>query len=217
MKVILTRDYDKLGNTGDIINVKDGFAQNFLIPNSIAILATEGNIRQMEIVKKSLIKKEAKNIAEAQKIAEVIDGIELKFKVNSSPEGKLYGSITNKDIADMILENKKVEIDRKKIELEEHIKEVGIYDIEVKLYKDVKAIVKVEVSSEDVIKEEEKKETADKESVKPDSDTVEQKGPGEQSAEDKATEAQDNEIQAAEESGDKQPDEALKKEENQEK
>jgi len=119
LKVILTRDYEKLGNTGDIINVKDGFANNFLIPNNIAILATSGNIKQMELVKKSLIKKEAKNIEEAQKIAEVVDGIELKFKVNSSPDGKLYGSITNKDIAEMILEDKKIEIDRKKIELED--------------------------------------------------------------------------------------------------
>ena len=62
MKVILTRDHEKLGNTGDVINVKDGFAKNFLIPNDIAIIANKGNIRQMEIVKKSLLKKEAKNI-----------------------------------------------------------------------------------------------------------------------------------------------------------
>lgn len=163
MKVILTRDYEKLGNTGDIINVKDGFANNFLIPNNIAILATSGNIKQMELVKKSLIKKEAKNIEEAQKIAEVVDGIELKFKVNSSPDGKLYGSITNKDIAEMILEDKKIEIDRKKIELEEHIKEVGNYEIEVKLYKEVKAIIKVEVISEDIVKEDGEEEQTEAE------------------------------------------------------
>jgi large subunit ribosomal protein L9 len=154
LKVILTRDYEKLGNTGDIVNVKDGFAKNFLIPNNIAVIATGGNINQMEIVKKSLTKKEAKNIEEAQKVAEVIDGIELRFMVNSSPDGKLYGSITNKDIADMILEDKKIEIDRKKIELEEHIKEVGNYEIEVRLYKEVKAVIKVEVASDDVVKEE---------------------------------------------------------------
>ena len=160
MKVILIRDYEKLGNTGDIVSVKDGFAKNFLIPNNIAIIATKGNINQMEIVKKSLIKKEAKNIEEAQKIAEVVDGTELKFMVNSSPDGKLYGSITNKDIADKILEEKKIEIDRKKIELEEHIKEVGNYEIELKLYKEVKAVIKVEVASEDVVKEEAEEEQA---------------------------------------------------------
>ena len=158
MKVILTRDYEKLGNTGDIINVKDGFAKNFLIPNNIAILATRGNINQMELVKKSLVKKEAKNIEESQKIAAVVDGIELKFMVNSSPDGKLYGSITSKDIADKLLEEKKIEIDRKKIDLEEHIKEVGNYEIEVKLYKEVKAIIKVEVKSEEALKNKEKEE-----------------------------------------------------------
>jgi len=148
LKIILIRDYEKLGYAGDIINVKDGYAKNYLIPNNIAQTATTGNIKQMEIVKKSLIKKEAKNIEEASKIGEIIDGMQIKFVVNTSPEGKLYGSITNKDIAEKILEEKNVEIDRKKIELDEHLKELGVYDIGVKLYKDVKAVIKVEVVSE---------------------------------------------------------------------
>lgn len=154
MKVILTRDYEKLGNAGDIINVKDGFAKNFLIPNNAAIIATPGNINQMEIVKKSLIKKEAKSTEEAKKIAEILDGFEIKIRVNSSPEGKLYGSITNKDIAEKILAEKKVEIDRKKIDLEEHIKEVGVYDIEIKLFKEIKAFIKLHVESDEAIPEE---------------------------------------------------------------
>jgi len=149
LKIILTRDYEKLGSAGDIINVKDGFARNFLFPNNIALTATAGNIRQMELVKKSLIKKEAKNLGEAEKIAAVIDGAVLKFKVNSSPEGKLYGSITNKDIAEKILEEKRVEIDRKKIDLEDHIKETGNYEVIVKLYREVKAVLKIEVESEE--------------------------------------------------------------------
>jgi len=148
LKIILIRDYEKLGYAGDIINVKDGYAKNYLIPNNIAQTATTGNIKQMEIVKKSLIKKEAKNIEEASKIGEIIDGMQIKFVVNTSPEGKLYGSITNKDIAEKVLEEKNVEIDRKKIELDEHLKELGVYDIGVKLYKDVKAVIKVEVVSE---------------------------------------------------------------------
>jgi large subunit ribosomal protein L9 len=154
LKVILTRDHEKLGNTGDILSVKDGFAKNFLIPNNIAILATEGNIKQMELVKKSIVKKEAKSIEEAEKLAKSIDGIEINFTVNSSPDGKLYGSITNKDIAERILEDKKIEIDRKKIDLEDHIKEIGSYDIIVKLYKEVKATIKVEVVSENIVKDE---------------------------------------------------------------
>ena len=153
MKIILTRDYEKLGNAGDIVNVKDGFAKNFLIPNNIALFATRGNINQMEIVKKSLIKKEVKNIEDAKQVATLLTDLKLTFTVNSSPEGKLYGSITNKDIAEKILEERKVDIDKKKIELAEHIKEVGEYDVEVKLYKDVKAEIKIVVVSEDIIVE----------------------------------------------------------------
>jgi len=153
LKIILTKDYEKLGNAGDIVNVKDGFATNFLIPNNIALFATRGNINQMEIVKKSLVKKEVKNIEDAKQVATLLADLKLTFTVNSSPEGKLYGSITNKDIAEKILEERKVDIDKKKIELAEHIKEVGEYDVEVKLYKDVKAEIKVVVVSEDIIVE----------------------------------------------------------------
>ena len=153
LKIILTRDYEKLGNAGDIVNVKDGFAKNFLIPSNIALFATRGNINQMEIVKKSLVKKEVKNIEDAKQVATLLTDLKLTFTVNSSPEGKLYGSITNKDIAEKILEERKVEVDKKKIELAEHIKEVGEYDVEVKLYKDVKAEIKIVVVSEDIIVE----------------------------------------------------------------
>ena len=86
-------------------------------------------------------------------MATLLTDLKLTFMVNSSPEGKLYGSITNKDIAEKILEERKVDIDKKKIELAEHIKEVGEYDVEVRLYKDVKAEIKIVVVSEDIIVE----------------------------------------------------------------
>jgi large subunit ribosomal protein L9 len=166
LKVILAKDYEKLGNAGDIINVKDGFAKNYLIPNDIVLLLTKGNLNQMEIVKKSLIKKEAGNIAEAKKLLELIDKAIITIKVNSSPEGRLFGSITNKDIAEKILEIKKIEIDRKKIELEEHIKEVGTYNVTVKLYKDVKAEIQLEIISDDVVEPQEKAEEESDEKAK---------------------------------------------------
>lgn len=155
LKVILAKDYEKLGNAGDIINVKDGFAKNYLIPNNIVLLLTKGNINQMEIVKKSLVKKEAGNITEAKKLLELIDNAKITIKVNSSPEGRLFGSITSKDIAEKIFEVKKIELDRKKIELEEHIKEVGTYKVAIKLYKDVKASIQLEIVSDDVVAAEE--------------------------------------------------------------
>ncbi len=148
MKIILTKDVDKLGGFGDIVNVKDGYAKNYLIPNGFAIFATQGNIKQSEILKKSRIKVEAKNIKEATVIAEELEGTKLIFKVKSSPEGKLYGSITNKDIAEKILSFKKIEIDKKKIELEDSLKETGTYDIEIKLYKDIKCNVTVSVEAD---------------------------------------------------------------------
>lgn len=149
MEVILTKDFERLGSVGDIVDVKAGYAKNYLIPNDIAIEATDGNKKQMEIVKKSIVKKEAKNIAEAEKVAENLKDLAITFTVKTSEEGKLYGSITNKDIAEKIYGERKVEIDKKKIELEDHIKELGEFDVVIRLYKEVKSIVKVEVVPDD--------------------------------------------------------------------
>jgi len=199
LKVILAKDYEKLGNAGDIINVKDGFAKNYLIPNNIVLLLTKGNLNQMEIVKKSLIKKDAGNVAEAKKLLELIDKAIITIKVNSSPEGRLFGSITNKDIAEKILEVKKIEIDRKKIELEEHIKEVGTYNVTVKLYKDVKAVIQLEIVSDDVVAAEvEAEEKSDEKAKEKNIATVKEK-----TEENSLEKAVERDIEIAEEKADK--------------
>ena len=199
MKVILAKDYEKLGNAGDIINVKDGFAKNYLIPNNIVLLLTKGNLNQMEIVKKSLIKKDAGNVAEAKKLLELIDKAIITIKVNSSPEGRLFGSITNKDVAEKILEVKKIEIDRKKIELEEHIKEVGTYNVTVKLYKDVKAVIQLEIVSDDVVAAEvEAEEKSDEKAKEKNIATVKEK-----TEENSLEKAVERDIEIAEEKADK--------------
>lgn len=149
MKVILKQYQEKLGDIGDIVEVKAGYANNYLIPQEIAVIATKGNINQMELVKKAAIKVESKNIEEASKTAEGLGDIILNFIVKTGEEGKLYGSITNKDLAAKIMEDKKIEIDRKKIDLPEHIKELGEYDVDIKLYKEVKATIKVIVEPDD--------------------------------------------------------------------
>ena len=197
MKVILAKDYEKLGSAGDIINVKDGFAKNYLIPNNIVLLLTKGNLNQMEIVKKSLIKKDAGNIAEAKKLLLLIDNAVITIKVNSSPEGRLFGSITNKDVAEKILEVKKIELDRKKIELEEHIKEVGTYKVTIKLYKDVKASIQLEIVSDDVVKVKEEAEEKDLEK------TVEK------TEENSLEKAVERDIEIAQEKADTKSDESL--------
>jgi large subunit ribosomal protein L9 len=216
LKVILAKDYEKLGNAGDIINVKDGFAKNYLIPNNIVLLLTQGNINQMEIVKKSLIKKDAGNIAEAKKLLELIDNAIITIKVNSSPEGRLFGSITNKDVAEKILEVKKIELDRKKIELEEHIKEVGTYKVTIKLYKDVKASIQLEIVSDDVVAAEEKAEEIDLEkAVEKDLEKAVEKDleKAEEKTEENALEkAVERDIEIAEEKADKKADKKAQEE-----
>jgi large subunit ribosomal protein L9 len=149
LKVILKEYMEKLGDIGDVVDVRAGFANNYLIPQGIAILATRGNINQMKLVKKAALKVEARNIEEANEMTGKLKDLTLKFIVKTGEEGKLYGSITNKDIAEKIMEERNIEIDRKKIDLPEHIKELGEYDIDVKLYKEIKSAVKVIVEPDE--------------------------------------------------------------------
>ncbi|MBM3702744.1 MAG: 50S ribosomal protein L9 [Actinobacteria bacterium] len=153
MKVILTNYHEKLGDVGDTVEVKSGYANNYLIPNGLAVPATKGNINQMKLVKRAAVKLEARNIKEAEELAKKLEGLQVTFIVKTGEEGKLYGSITNKDIAEKISEERKIEIDRKKIDMQEHIKELGEYEIELKLYKEVKSSVKVIVEPDDESKE----------------------------------------------------------------
>lgn len=172
MKVILMQYHEKLGDVGNLVNVKAGYANNYLIPQNLALIATKGNINQMKLVKNAALKVEAKNIEEADNIVKSLGGLTLKFVVKTGEEGKLYGSITNKDLAEKIMKDKSIEVDRKKIDLREHIKAPGEYDVDIKLYKEIKAGIKVIVEPDkeskalikahkkekQVIEEEEKKE-----------------------------------------------------------
>lgn len=153
LKVILTNYHEKLGDVGDTVEVKSGYANNYLIPNGLAVPATKGNINQMKLVKQAAVKLEARNIKEAEEFAKNLEGLQVTFIVKTGEEGKLYGSITNKDIAEKISEERKIEIDRKKIDMQEHIKELGEYEIELKLYKEVKSSVKVIVEPDEESKE----------------------------------------------------------------
>jgi large subunit ribosomal protein L9 len=149
LKIILTKYNEKLGDIGDEVIVKAGYANNYLIPNGLAVPASRGNINQMKIVKQAAIKVEARNIKEAEGLAKKLEGLEVVFVVRTGEEGKLYGSITSKDIEEKIAEEKNIDVDRKKIDLQEHIKELGEYDIEFKIYKEIKIPVKVKVEPDD--------------------------------------------------------------------
>ena len=214
MKVILVEYNEKLGETGDIVDVKAGYANNYLIPNGLAILANKGNINQMELVKKAEQKVEAKNIEEAQKKAGEIGEISLTFVVKTGGEGKLYGSITNKDIAEKIQEEKNIEVDRKKVSLNEHLKEIGEYDVDLKLYKEVKVPVKITVEpdqeSKELIeaykKEKEKEEAEEKERLKVEEKIKKDKKKEEEKAEKKARKADKKSGKAEKAAEDDQPE-----------
>ena len=114
MKVILKEYQEKLGDVGDVVEVKAGYANNYLIPQGIALLATDGYINQMKLVKKAALKVEAKNIEEANSVGEGLTGLELKFTVRTGEEGKLYGSITNKDLAEKIMAEQRKKVATKR-------------------------------------------------------------------------------------------------------
>ncbi|PJA95765.1 MAG: 50S ribosomal protein L9 [Ignavibacteriales bacterium CG_4_9_14_3_um_filter_34_10] len=147
MKVILRKNYDQLGKVGQVVNVKEGFALNFLIPRKIAFLATEGNIKALEEEKKQISKKAAKELEAAQKLGVELEKVSVTIPVKVGEEDKLFGTVTAQMIADSLKE-KGYDIDKRKIEIAEPIKSLGIFDVPVKLHGDVTAVVKTWVVRE---------------------------------------------------------------------
>lgn len=147
MKVILKQTIKKVGEIGDIVEVSNGFARNFLIPQGKAISYSMGNYKQVEYLKKRGLAKKEKELNEAKNLAEKLDNISLEIKVKAGKEGKLFGSITSKDIVDAVLSEYKIELDRKKIDLKEPLKKLGVHNIPVNLFKDVVPQIKVNLVS----------------------------------------------------------------------
>lgn len=148
MKVILLKDDKNLGPKGSIVNAKTGYARNFLIPRGIAIEATPENL---EIWKKNKIeeeKLERENRAKANEIKKKLEQLTLTIKAKAGEGGRLFGAITSSDIAKNLKSEYKIEVDKKKIDLSENIKEAGMKNIDIKLYPDVIATLKVNVRPE---------------------------------------------------------------------
>ena len=152
MKIILTQDFDELGFAGDVIRVSDGYARNFLIPKDIALEASKENLKFMETQKKKIEVKRLKAKEDAEKISEKIKDTIITVKQKVGEEGKLYGSVTTMDIA-AELEKQGIDIDRRKITLEKSIKNLGDYDIPIKLYPEVTGSIKLIVEAEEETKE----------------------------------------------------------------
>ena len=147
MKVILRKNFEQLGQIGDVVEVKEGYALNYLIPRQIAYQANNGNIRALEEEKKQLVKKEAKYLDDAQKLASELENVSITIPVKVGEEDKIFGSVTSQMITDSLKE-KGYEIDKRKIEISEPIKSLGIYSINVKLHSSVTAVVKTWVVRE---------------------------------------------------------------------
>ena len=147
MKVILRKDIETLGNIGDIVDVKEGYARNFLIPRKIAYTALNGNLKALEDEKKSIARKSEKELRAAEKISTDLEKVSVTIPVQVGEEDKIFGSVTTQMIADALKE-KDFDIDKRKIEIEESIKTLGIYNVNIKLHSNINASIKVWVVRE---------------------------------------------------------------------
>ncbi len=150
MRVILIKDVPGYGTFGDIVNVKDGFANNYLIPRGLALPATEGNIKHVQDIIRQKQRKLQREKEKAKEIAQKIDGLVLEIARPVGVTGKLYGAITVSEIAEKIKEVAGVEVNRRKIMLKAPIKSVGRYNLTVKLHPEVSATITVDVKPSEV-------------------------------------------------------------------
>jgi large subunit ribosomal protein L9 len=148
MQIILQEDVEKLGNRGELVEVAEGYARNFLLPRKLGLEATAGNLKRLERMRAHFAKKEATEKDAAQKQGEQLAAVSLEFTRKAGENDQLFGSVTSLDVAEA-LEAKGFAIDRKKIVLAEPIKVMGDYDVPVKLHREVTVHVKVAVKKEE--------------------------------------------------------------------
>ena len=149
MKVILTEDVRGTGKKGDKVTVKDGYGRNFLVPKGLAVPALEGNVKRLDSLIKNLQNKKTRELKSAEDLKAKLEEISLVIKMKAGDDGKLFGSVTHKDVAEAIKKAAGIEIDKKLIRIEEPIKMTGTYTVEVHIQQDVNAGVKIEVEKEE--------------------------------------------------------------------
>jgi large subunit ribosomal protein L9 len=145
MKVILKQDVKSIGKKGEVINTSDGYARNFLFPRGLAVEATEGNVKNVEAQKANEAKKKSEELQKAKELAKRLSEYTVNIHAKTGENGKLFGSITSKDIADELRNQYQLDIDKKKVVLDEAIKTAGVYNVEVKIYPEVSAKIKVNI------------------------------------------------------------------------
>ncbi|NLI60300.1 MAG: 50S ribosomal protein L9 [Clostridiales bacterium] len=145
MKVILLKDVKGSGVKGDVINVSDGYARNYLFPRGLATEATQGKLNELKARERAEQKRREQEADEARAMVKRLSELTLIIKTKSGENGKLFGSVTNKEIAEELKKQHKIDIDRKKIVLAEPIKQLGEMELEVKLYPEISGKLKVKV------------------------------------------------------------------------
>lgn len=149
MKVILLKDVKGQGKKGDVINVSVGYAQNFLLKNNMAKEATPGNLTALKKQEKKSAEAENEELQEAKNLKEELDNIQVDVKAKAGEGGRLFGSITNKQVAEMLKKNHGYKLDRRKIELDEPIRALGHRKLPIKLHPEVTGTIHVHVIAED--------------------------------------------------------------------
>ena len=148
MKVILKENIKSIGKKDEIVNFSDGYARNYLFAKKLAVEANNENLSKLKAKKDSENYKKDIEKQEAKKVAEELEKIKLQFKVKQGENGKIFGGISSKEIAEKLEKQQKIKVDKKKIELRESIKTLGITKVSIKLYEGVIGTIKVEVLPE---------------------------------------------------------------------
>ena len=149
MQVLLMQDVDQLGHAGDVKKVAEGYARNYLIPRGLAVPATESAIKQAEQQRQAVGRRQIKVITEAQAFAQILDGVTLTFQARAGEADRLYGSITNAHIAEALTAKVGREVDKRKVDLEEPLKELGTHAVTVRLAPEAEAKIIVVIEREE--------------------------------------------------------------------
>tara|TARA_Y100001934_G_C11608426_1_gene430924 strand:+ start:55 stop:504 length:450 start_codon:yes stop_codon:yes gene_type:complete len=147
MKVILRSNVEGVGNTGDLVEVANGYAQNFLMPKGLAMRATEGAVSQAAAMKRSRDLQDLKQREVAEEAAQRLEAVAISIQARVGQDDQLYGSVTTSDIAEAVQAQTGIELDRRNMSLEEPIRQVGTYQVEMRLHPEVRAQLTVEVAS----------------------------------------------------------------------
>jgi large subunit ribosomal protein L9 len=149
MRIVLRDDVDNLGKKGEVVDVADGYARNFLVPRGLALKASAGSQKQADAMRRNREVRESREREAAQALAAQFEGRTITIKARAGGEGRLFGSVTSVDIAEAVQKQTGAEIDRRKLTLDEPLKEIGGADVMVRLHPDVVATIHVEVEAAD--------------------------------------------------------------------